>query len=53
MVIKDGGSGGTTIFTLNGAISVFQLFFKGMRINGQLNIALPQSSVKLTVEMSE
>lgn len=50
---RDGGSGGTIILSFNGTSQVSQLFFKGMRINGQLNITIPTTDAKVTVEMSE
>jgi len=49
VTLKDGGSSGTIIF--QGRAN--ELKWKGVRLDGQLNIALGNASQRITVEMSE
>jgi hypothetical protein len=49
VTLKDGGSSGTIIF--QGAAT--ELKWKGVRLDGQLNITLGNAGQRITVEMSE
>jgi hypothetical protein len=55
-VVRDGGSSGDIIASIVGsstqAINT-QLRWNGLKINGQLNVALNNDSTKVTVEMSD
>lgn len=57
IVIREGGSSGNIIVDMasdgSGQIVPIQLRWEGIKVNGQLNIALGTSSMKVTVEMSD
>jgi hypothetical protein len=56
VTIKDGGSSGTVLLSGDDGL-LFQmtnpLIWKGVRLDGQLNITLSNAGVKVIVEMSE
>jgi hypothetical protein len=55
ITVKDGGSSGTIVLEGNEALlfQVSPLRWQGIKLDGQLNIALADASVRIIVEMSE
>jgi hypothetical protein len=56
IVVRDGGSGGDIILSTSGGPAQpnnNQFRWEGLKINGQLNVALGNDSIKVTIEMSD